>query len=73
MARRSPELACRWLQQTPQLPAIAIALRDLAKRGELDVPNPELAVIQFYALTVYRTLSGPCSGSAWTRRRPRSC
>ncbi len=34
-------------------PAIATALRDLAKRGELDVPNQELAVIQFYALTVY--------------------
>lgn len=27
----------------PAAPAIATALRDLAKRGELDVPNPELA------------------------------
>ena len=55
MARRFPELACRWLQQTPQrfASAIATALRDLAKRGEPDVPNLELAVIQFYALTVY--------------------
>jgi hypothetical protein len=55
VARRFPELACRWLQQTPQrfASAIATALRDLAKRGEPDVPNLELAVIQFYALTVY--------------------
>ena len=55
VARRFPELACRWLQQTPQrfASAIATALRDRAKRGEPDVPNPELAVIQFYALTVY--------------------
>jgi hypothetical protein len=32
---------------------IANALRELSGRGELDVPDPNLAVIQFYALTVY--------------------
>ena len=56
VAHRFPELAPQLaVQQTPQryAPAIATVLRDLAKRGELDVPNPELAVIQFYALTVY--------------------
>ena len=29
------------------------ALRDLSARGDLEVPDPDLAVIQFYALTVY--------------------
>jgi AcrR family transcriptional regulator len=55
VARRFPELARSWLRQTPQrfAPAIATVLQDLTLRGELDVPNPELAVIQFYALTVY--------------------
>lgn len=54
--RRGPPVPRAGLQMAaanPAAPAIAIALRDLAKRGELDVPNPELAVIQFYALTVY--------------------
>ena len=32
---------------------IAAALRDLSGRGVLDVADPDLAVIQFYALTVY--------------------
>jgi AcrR family transcriptional regulator len=55
VARRFPELARKWLEQSPQrfAPVIAAALRDLAQRGELDVGDPELAVIQFYALTAY--------------------
>ena len=55
VARRFPELARRWLEQSPQrfAPVISAALRDLAGRGELDVADPDLAVIQFYALTVY--------------------
>jgi AcrR family transcriptional regulator len=55
MARRFPELARKWLEHSPQrfAPPIAGALRDLSGRGDLDVPDPDLAVIQFYALTVY--------------------
>jgi AcrR family transcriptional regulator len=55
VARRFPELARTWLERTPRhfAPLIATALRDLSARGHLDVPDPDLAVIQFYALTVY--------------------
>lgn len=55
VARRFPELARKWLERSPQrfAPAIAAVLRDLSRRGDLDVPDPDLAVIQFYALTVY--------------------
>jgi AcrR family transcriptional regulator len=55
VARRFPELARSWLEQSPQrfAPVIAAALRDLTERGELDIGDPGLAVIQFYALTVY--------------------
>lgn len=54
-ARRFPELARNWLQRSPQrfAPVIAAALRDRSGHGDLDVPDPDLAVIQFYALTVY--------------------
>jgi TetR/AcrR family transcriptional repressor of mexJK operon len=54
-ARRFPGLARKWLGQSPQrfAPVIAAALRELSVRGEMDVPDPDLAVIQFYALTVY--------------------
>jgi AcrR family transcriptional regulator len=54
-ARRFPELARKWLERSPQrfAPVIAGALRHLSDRGDLDVPDPDLAVIQFYALTVY--------------------
>jgi len=34
-------------------PVIAAALRDLSAGGDLEVSDPDLAVIQFYALTVY--------------------
>lgn len=55
VARRFPDLAREWLARSPQrfAPVIAAALRDLSSRGYLDVPDPDLAVIQFYALTVY--------------------
>jgi TetR/AcrR family transcriptional repressor of mexJK operon len=55
VARRFPELAQQWLARSPQrfAPVIADILRDLSGRGDLDVPDPDLAVIQFYALTVY--------------------
>lgn len=55
VSRRFPELARKWLERSPQrfAPAIAAVLRDLSRRGDLDVPDPDLAVIQFYALTVY--------------------
>ncbi len=54
-SRRFPDLARKWLERSPQrfAPVIASALRDLSRRGDLDVPDPDLAVIQFYALTVY--------------------
>jgi TetR/AcrR family transcriptional repressor of mexJK operon len=55
MSRRFPELARKWLEQSPQrfAPVIAAALRELSGRGDLEVPDPDLAAIQFYALTVY--------------------
>ena len=55
VTRRFPELARNWLARSPQrfAPAIAAALRDLSDRGDLNVPDPDLAAIQFYALTVY--------------------
>jgi TetR/AcrR family transcriptional repressor of mexJK operon len=55
VAHRFPELARKWLERSPQrfAPVIADILRDLSGRGDLDVPDPDLAVIQFYALTVY--------------------
>jgi len=56
VTRQFPELARNWLQGSPRrfAPVIAAALRDLSDRGVLGVPDPHLAVIQFYALTVYR-------------------
>jgi AcrR family transcriptional regulator len=55
VARRFPELAQQWLARSPQrfAPVIAGILRERSGRGELHVPDPDLAVIQFYALTVY--------------------
>jgi AcrR family transcriptional regulator len=55
MSHRFPELARKWLERSPQrfAPVVAGVLRDLSRRGDLDVPDPDLAVIQFYALTVY--------------------
>lgn len=52
----SPSSPADGCSKTPQRFASAIATAlggHLAKRGEPDVPNLELAVIQFYALTVY--------------------
>ena len=70
VARRFPELARKWLEQSPQrfAPVIAAALRDLAKRGELDVGDPELAVIQFYALTAYPHIVRSMSGISLDRQ-----
>jgi TetR/AcrR family transcriptional regulator, mexJK operon transcriptional repressor len=55
VSRRFPELAEKWLGGSPRrfAPVIAETLRQLTSRGDLDVPDPDLAVIQFYALTVY--------------------
>jgi len=55
VARRFPELVSKWAERRPQrfAPVIADALRDLSGRGYLVVPDPDLADIQFYALTVY--------------------
>ena len=54
VTRQFPELGLQWLERSPQnlAPGIADALRDLSARGYIDVPNPDLAVIQFYALTI---------------------
>ena len=55
VGRRFPQLARKWLERSPQrlAPVIADVLRERSRRGELDVPSPDLAAIQFYALTVY--------------------
>ncbi|MFC7449258.1 TetR/AcrR family transcriptional regulator [Rhodococcus daqingensis] len=50
--RRFPELGRAWRDQGPNrfTPVLVAALRD---RDELDIPNMDLAVIQFYALVLY--------------------
>ncbi|MCX4963542.1 TetR/AcrR family transcriptional regulator [Streptomyces sp. NBC_00654] len=52
---RFPELAGAWQGHGPtgHHPAVAEALRALADRGRLDIPDLETAVIQLYALLVF--------------------
>ena len=68
--RRFPELARKWLAHSPQrfAPVIADALRHLSERGVLAVPDPDLAVIQFYALTVYPHIVRSMFGLSLDRR-----
>ncbi|MGW6418879.1 TetR/AcrR family transcriptional regulator [Streptomyces sp. NPDC055055] len=52
---RFPELGRAWRAHGPagHHPAVADALRTLADRGRLDVPDLEVAVLQLYALLVF--------------------
>lgn len=52
---RFPELAGAWRHHGPagHHPAVADALRSLAERGRLDIPDLETAIIQLYALLVF--------------------
>ncbi|MFI6722860.1 TetR/AcrR family transcriptional regulator [Streptomyces sp. R-74717] len=52
---RFPELAGAWQHDGPagHHPAVADALRSLAERGRLDIPDLETAIIQLYALLVF--------------------
>lgn len=52
---RFPSLGEAWGQRGPEghHPAIAGALRELAERGRLSVPDMETAVIQLYSLLVF--------------------
>ncbi|MEV8314286.1 TetR/AcrR family transcriptional regulator C-terminal domain-containing protein [Streptomyces sp. NPDC059900] len=52
---RFPSLGTAWGERGPEShhPAIAGALRELADRGRLTVPDMEAAVIQLYSLLVF--------------------
>ncbi|MEV0490915.1 TetR/AcrR family transcriptional regulator C-terminal domain-containing protein [Streptomyces atratus] len=52
---RFPELANAWQGHGPEghHPAVADALRTLADRGRLTIPDLETAIIQLYALLVF--------------------
>ncbi|MFE0170832.1 TetR/AcrR family transcriptional regulator [Streptomyces sp. NPDC059002] len=52
---RFPSLGKAWEQHGPEShhPAVAGALRELAERGRLSVPDVEAAVIQLYSLLVF--------------------
>ncbi|GAA2260352.1 TetR/AcrR family transcriptional regulator [Streptomyces amakusaensis] len=52
---RFPELGRAWQHDSPtgHHPAVAGALRTLAERGLLDVPDLEVATLQLYALLVH--------------------
>lgn len=52
---RFPELDGVWRAAGPERhhPAVAKALRTLADRGRLDIPDIEAAIIQLYALLLY--------------------
>ncbi|MFF2573426.1 TetR/AcrR family transcriptional regulator [Streptomyces sp. NPDC058084] len=52
---RFPELGSAWRAHGPagHHPAVADALRTLAERGLLDIPDLEVAVLQLYSLLVF--------------------
>ncbi|MGW1976115.1 TetR/AcrR family transcriptional regulator [Streptomyces sp. NPDC001889] len=52
---RFPELGRAWRHQSPtgHHPAVAGALRELAARGRLEIPDLEVATLQLYALLVH--------------------
>jgi AcrR family transcriptional regulator len=54
-AHRVPELHAVWRESGPQLhhPAASGALAELAATGRLTIPDPEVAVLQLYALLVF--------------------
>lgn len=52
---RFPELGAAWREHGPagHHPAVAEALRTLAERGLLEIPDLEVAVLQLYSLLVF--------------------
>ncbi|WP_037683924.1 TetR/AcrR family transcriptional regulator [Streptomyces griseus] len=52
---RFPELGEAWRHRGPENhhPAVAGALRALAEQGRLEIPDLEVAIIQFYGLLVF--------------------
>ncbi|MFE6281070.1 TetR/AcrR family transcriptional regulator [Streptomyces sp. NPDC057877] len=52
---RFPEIARAWRHHGPEghHPAVAKALRALADRGRLDIPDLEAAIVQLYSLLVF--------------------
>ncbi|MET9433662.1 TetR/AcrR family transcriptional regulator [Streptomyces sp. NPDC006551] len=52
---RFPELGRAWREHGPagHHPAVADALRTLADRGRLEIPDLEVAIIQLYALLIF--------------------
>lgn len=63
---RFPELAGAWQHHGPEghHPAVADALRVLADRGRLEIPDLETAIIQLYALLVFPHLVFGSYGTA---------
>jgi TetR/AcrR family transcriptional repressor of mexJK operon len=64
--RRFPELGRTWRERGPVRFAAYFAdwLRERTAEGRLDVPDPEVAVVQFYGLSVYPHLvAGSFGGS----------
>ena len=63
--RRFPELGRAWQAGGPGrfFPMLAEVLTDLAERGELDIPDIDVAVIQLFALTLYPHLVFSSYGS----------
>ncbi|MGW7305036.1 TetR/AcrR family transcriptional regulator [Streptomyces sp. NPDC054835] len=55
---RFPELGTAWREHGPagHHPAVADALRTLAERGRLEIPDLEVAVLQLYSLLVFPQL-----------------
>ncbi|MFI6058709.1 TetR/AcrR family transcriptional regulator [Streptomyces sp. NPDC051286] len=63
---RFPELANAWQGRGPEghHPAVADALRTLADRGRLTIPDLETAIIQLYALLIFPHLVFSSYGTA---------
>lgn len=64
--RRFPELGEAYRQRGPAQSAAALGelFRDLCERGKLAIPDVEMAVIQFFSLTLYPHLIAGSIGSA---------
>ncbi|MFD1052422.1 TetR/AcrR family transcriptional regulator C-terminal domain-containing protein, partial [Kibdelosporangium lantanae] len=67
--RRFPDLGRTWRQRGPVRFAAYFAdwLREQTALGRLDVPDPEVAVVQFYGLSVYPHLVAGSFGESLPR------
>ncbi|MFI8965014.1 TetR/AcrR family transcriptional regulator [Streptomyces sp. NPDC053493] len=65
-ARRFPELGLAWKQHGPDRarPALLDTFRGLIAEGRLEMPDVEVAIIQFYSLVLYPHLIHSAYGEA---------